>query len=179
MTLITTRQVVLDLVAADRNEATRALAQRLVDTGRCTDLDAFTADVATREKTMATGIPGGIAIPHARSAAITEPSLVFGRATDGIDWGSKDGDATLVFLIAAPEDGGAAHMDMLPKLARALMRDSFKNALRAATTEDEVVALVEAEVGTVAVVANATPAKTKGLKLVGVTSCPTGIAHTY
>ena len=121
-------------------------AQRLVASGRCTDLDTFLADVAERESKMATGLPGGIGIPHARSAAITEPSLVFGRSTDGIDWGAKDGPATLVFLIAAPEGGGDAHMQMLPKLARALMKKDFKAALAAATTEAEVVRIVEAEV---------------------------------
>ena len=88
---------------------------------------------------MATGLPGGIGIPHARSAAITEPSLVFGRAADGIDWGAKDGPANLVFLIAAPEGGGEAHMQMLPKLARALMKKDFKAALLAAQTPGEVV----------------------------------------
>jgi PTS system fructose-specific IIC component len=208
MSLITEQQVVLDLTGADRHEATRALAERLVATGRCTDLDAFLADVTERESKMATGLPGGIGIPHARSAAITEPSLVFGRSGDGIDWGAKDGPATLVFLIAAPEGGGDAHMQMLPKLARALMKNDFKEALRTATTEEEVVRLVTAEValdpaattpaaaatttpaaaaaGTTetapsaapAATATATPAK-RSLRLVGVTSCPTGIAHTY
>ena len=144
MPLITDEQVVLDLTGADRHEATRALAERLVASGRCTDLDTFLADVSERESKMATGLPGGIGIPHARSAAITEPSLVFGRSTDGIDWGAKDGPATLVFLIAAPEGGGDAHMQMLPKLARALMKKDFKAALAAATTEAEVVAIVEA-----------------------------------
>src|SRR5690349_11241138 len=102
MSLITEEQVVLDLTGADRHEATRRLGERLVASGRCTDLDAFLDDVRKREETMATGLPGGIGIPHARSAAITEPSLVFGRATEGggIDWGAKDGPATLVFLIA-------------------------------------------------------------------------------
>ena len=146
MSLITDEQVVLDLTGADRHEATRALAERLVASGRCTDLDTFLADVRERESKMATGLPGGIGIPHARSAAITEPSLVFGRSTDGIDWGAKDGPATLVFLIAAPEGGGDAHMQMLPKLARALMKKDFKAALAAATTEAEVVRVVEAEV---------------------------------
>ena len=130
MSLITEDQVVLDLTGADRHEATRMLGERLVASGRCTDLDTFLSDVRKREETMATGLPGGIGIPHARSAAITEPSLVFGR-TDGIDWGAKDGPATLVFLIAAPEAGGDAHMQMLPKLARALMKKDFKAALAA------------------------------------------------
>ncbi|MFL6171128.1 MAG: fructose-specific PTS transporter subunit EIIC, partial [Ornithinibacter sp.] len=205
--------------------ATRALAERLVASGRCTDLDTFLADVTERESKMATGLPGGIGIPHARSAAITEPALVFGRSTDGIDWGAKDGPATLVFLIAAPEGGGDAHMQMLPKLARALMKKDFKAALAAATTEAEVVRIVSAEVeldqpaaapsaaaasagaasaGAISAAAASTggaagtgaaPASTvatstvvaddaatetpRVLNLVGVTSCPTGIAHTY
>ncbi len=203
MSLITEQQVVLDLTGADRHEATRVLAERLVAGGRCTDLDAFLADVRERETKMATGLPGGIGIPHARSAAITEPSLVFGRSTAGIDWGAKDGPATLVFLIAAPESGGDAHMQMLPKLARALMKSDFKQALAEATTEEEVVRIVSAEValdpapaapGASAAVASSAAAPeepategpsasattaTRSLKLVGVTSCPTGIAHTY
>ena len=209
MSLITADQVVLDLTGADRHAATRTLAERLVATGRCTDLDTFLADVRTREETMATGLPGGIGIPHARSAAITEPSLVFGRATDGIDWGAKDGPANLVFLIAAPEGGGEAHMQMLPKLARALMKKDFKAALAAATSEAEVARIVNDEVQLDAppasrpqakeayaaepaerhtapaappVVSTATATATatrRGLRLIGVTSCPTGIAHTY
>ncbi|MGE9808228.1 PTS fructose transporter subunit IIABC [Janibacter sp. G1551] len=220
MSLITAEQVVLDLTGADRHEATRALAERLVATGRCTDLEAFLTDVRTREETMATGLPGGIGIPHARSAAITEPSLVFGRTGDGIDWGAKDGPANLIFLIAAPEGGGDAHMQMLPKLARALMKKDFKAALAAATTEAEVVDLVNEQVHLDAPAAPAAPATpataapaaaaaapvaatatatgataapapavavsapaeaetARALRLVGVTSCPTGIAHTY
>lgn len=226
MALITEGQVILDLAAPDRHEATRLLAERLVATGRCTDIDTFIADVRAREEKMATGLPGGIGIPHARSAAITEPSLVFGRATDGIDWGAKDGPARLLFLIAAPEAGGDAHMQMLPKLARALMKKDFKEALAGATSEAEVVDIVSREVAldapaappagaaapaeptadtTAETVAPATapapaaaaataatvPAATAasdateragtapGLKLIGVTSCPTGIAHTY
>src|SRR5690242_8915089 len=214
MSLITEEQVVLDLTGADRHEATRTLGERLVATGRCTDLDQFLADVRTREETMATGLPGGIGIPHARSAAITEPSLVFGR-TSGIDWGAKDGPARLVFLIAAPESGGDAHMQMLPKLARALMKQDFQDALLAATTESEVVRIVSQEValdapagapastsasgasgvsGAAGATATAAGAAAPGdasgsvatatrerrtLNLVGVTSCPTGIAHTY
>ena len=203
MSLITPRQVVLDLTAPDRHTATRTLAQTLVASGRCTDVEQFLADVRAREEKMATGLPGGIGIPHARSAAITEPSLVFGRTT-GIDWGAKDGPATLVFLIAAPESGGDAHMQMLPKLARALMKPSFRQNLLDATTEAQVVDLVSAEVAldqptstasaattsaataaTVQTSAGAsagggsTRTATRTLHFVGVTSCPTGIAHTY
>ncbi|SEJ35736.1 PTS fructose transporter subunit IIABC [Demequina mangrovi] len=201
MSLITEQQVVLELGATDRHDATRALAETLVATGRCTDLEVFLGDVRKREETMATGLPGGIAIPHARSAGIAEPTLAFGRSADGIDWGAKDGPADIVFLIAAPEGASEAHMKVLPRLAKALMKKEFTGALRAATTEAEVVAIVEGEVGDVVVspppmpaaapaeeapapepVAPApapAPAASSGLTLVGVTSCPTGIAHTY
>ncbi len=211
MSLITEDQVLLDLKASDRAEATRALAQTLVDAGRCTDIDVFLADVTKREETMPTGLPGGIAIPHARSAGIAEPSLAFGRV-DGLDWGAPDGPARLVFLIAAPEGGSDAHMQVLPALARALMKSEFTEGLAAAKTEAEVVALVEAEIGDVvpaaeSAAAAAAPAAAAAassaaaeaavaaasspepeptpeeapaaLTLVGVTSCPTGIAHTY
>ncbi len=230
MTLITEEQVVLDLDGLDRHAATRRLAETLAITGRCTDVELFVGDVRKREELMATGQPGGIAIPHARSAAITVPSLVFGRSADGIDWGAKDGPSTLVFLIAAPDDGGDAHMQVLPKLARALMKQEFREALRNATTEAEVVEIVSAQVSLApapgpaqpkaAPAAAATAAATTGAtdapggaapatatagaaavgatdaaaaasadtvvatrsgakKFVGVTSCPTGIAHTY
>ncbi|RGE22472.1 fructose-specific PTS transporter subunit EIIC [Leucobacter sp. wl10] len=186
MPLINDEQVVLDLTGADRHEATRVLAERLAATGRCTDLELFLADVRERETKMATGLPGGIGIPHARSAAITEPSLVFGRVADGIDWGAKDGPARLVFLIAAPADGGDAHMQVLPQLARALMRDDFRQALLAAETPAEVVRIVGEHVQ----LADPTPAPEpapaaggatakRALRFVAVTSCPTGIAHTY
>lgn len=181
MPLIDETQVVLGLTADDRHGATRVLAERLVSTGRCTDLEGFLVDVRKREETMATGLPGGIAIPHARSAAITEPTLGFGRLATGLDWGAKDGDADLVFLIAAPEGASDAHMQVLPKLAKALMKKEFTTALREASTDAEVVALVQAEVGDIAP-ANQAPAATgasSALTLVGVTSCPTGIAHTY
>ncbi|WP_062203547.1 PTS fructose transporter subunit IIABC [Demequina salsinemoris] len=186
MSLITVDQVLLDLEAPDRAAATRALAQTLADAGRCTDIDVFLADVTKREETMPTGLPGGIAIPHARSAGIAEPSLAFGRV-DGLDWGAPDGPAKLVFLIAAPEGGSDAHMQVLPALARALMKSEFTEGLAAATTEAEVVALVEAEIGDVVPAADSAPEAAaepapeaaKGLTLVGVTSCPTGIAHTY
>ncbi|MBO1767623.1 MULTISPECIES: PTS sugar transporter subunit IIA [Allobranchiibius] len=145
MSIITTDQVVLDLSATDRHEATRTLAQTLVASGRVTDLEQFLADVRKREEQMATGLPGGIGIPHARSAAVTEPSLVFGRTT-GIDWGAEDGPATLIFLIAAPEGGGDDHLKILAALARKLMRREFRESLAQAADPAAVVDLVNKEV---------------------------------
>ena len=148
MSLISADLVELDLdhVAHDRAGATRALAQRLADAGRVTDVDGFLADVAAREAQMPTGIEGGIGIPHARSAFVTEPTLAFGRTSDGVDFGAADGPAHLVFLIAAPAEGDADHMTILSSLARRLVHQSFRQALLDARDPDAVVDLVTREV---------------------------------
>jgi PTS system fructose-specific IIA component len=144
--LITSDLVDLDLAAADRHEATRSLAERLQAAGRVTDLDGFLADVRAREAQMPTGIEGGIGIPHARSAHVTEPTLGFGRSQRGVDFGADDGPAHLIFLIAAPEGGGAEHMTILASLARRLVHASFRDALRQAPDPETVVNLVKKEV---------------------------------
>jgi fructose PTS system EIIA component len=144
--LITPDLVDLDLTATDRGEATKALAQRLQAAGRVTDLEQFLADVRAREAQMPTGIEGGIGIPHCRSVVVTEPTLAFGRSAKGIDWGAADGPAHLIFLIAAPEGGGAEHMGILAKLARRLIHASFRDSLTQARDAEAVVTLVKKEV---------------------------------
>ncbi|MBW3086144.1 PTS system fructose-specific EIIABC component [Austwickia sp. TVS 96-490-7B] len=146
MSLITPSQVLLDLPADDRQQVVHALAQTLVDDGRVTDLDQFLADIAAREKLMATGLPDGIGIPHCRSAAVTVPSLAFARSANGVDWGAADGPATLIFMIAVPDSGGEDHLAILAKLARKLMRREFKQSLRDAGNADEVVRIIEDQV---------------------------------
>jgi PTS system fructose-specific IIA component len=143
MSLITEKLVVLNLDSPDRHVATRVLAEALASEGRVIDLDGFLADVRKREEQMPTGLPGGIGIPHARSAHVTEPSLVFGRSTSGIDWGAEDGPATLIFLIAAPEGGGDDHLKIL---ARRLMRTEFRDSLMNAPDAAAVVDVVNREV---------------------------------
>jgi len=146
MPLITEKLVVLNVDAPDRHMATRVLAEALASEGRVTDLDGFLTDVRKREEQMPTGLPGGIGIPHARSAHVTEPSLVFGRSTSGIDWGAEDGPATLIFLIAAPEGGGDDHLRILASLARRLMLTEFRDALTNAADAAAVVDVVNREV---------------------------------
>ena len=145
-TLITADLVDLDLAATERGAATRSLAERLAAAGRVTDLEGFLADVAAREAQMPTGIEGGIGIPHCRSVHVTEPTLGFGRAPHGIDWGASDGPATLIFLIAAPEGGGSEHMKILAALARRLIRQDFKDRLHAATDPADVADYIRQEV---------------------------------
>ncbi|WP_284749264.1 PTS sugar transporter subunit IIA [Amycolatopsis sp. RTGN1] len=144
--LITADLVDLGLDAADKRAVVRSLAERLVSAGRVTDLDLFLKDVAAREEQMATGLEGGIGIPHCRSAAVTVPTLAFGRSAAGVDFGAPDGPATLIFLIAAPEGGGSEHLKVLAALARRLVRAEFKQNLLDATDAVAVAEYIRQEV---------------------------------
>jgi PTS system fructose-specific IIC component len=144
--VITADFVDLSLEAADRQAASRSLAERLMAAGRVTDLEGFLQDIATRESQMPTGIEGGIGIPHCRSVHVTEPSLAFGRASTGVDFGASDGPADLIFLIAAPEGGDASHMKILASLARKLIRKDFKETLRSVDDPKEAAAFIVREV---------------------------------
>ncbi|MEU3035053.1 PTS fructose transporter subunit IIABC [Streptomyces griseoaurantiacus] len=195
--MITADLVDLDLSADTREAAARALAERMLARGRVTDLDGFLADVAAREARMPTGLDGGIGIPHCRSAHVTEPTLAFGRSTAGIDFGAADGPADLIFLIAAPAGADEAHLTILSSLARQLMDAEFTSALRAVTDAGAAAALIRGKEGAGGGAADAAGADAGGgsgggsgagagadgaarpFRIVAVTSCPTGIAHTY
>jgi fructose PTS system EIIBC or EIIC component len=194
--LITTDLVALDAdLGADKSVVVRRLAELVAAAGRATDADALQADVLAREAQAATGLPGGIAIPHCRSAAVTEASLAFARLDPKVDFGAPDGPADLVFLIAAPAHGDADHLTLLTALARALVRPEFVTSLRAAGSADEVVRLVQevvapepaaAPIGSPAGAPAPTPAPAAApaaaeaaRSVVVVSACPTGIAHTY
>lgn len=144
--LITTTMVDLDLPAGDKAAVTAHLADLLVAAGRVTDRETFLADVRAREQLMPTGLEGGIGIPHARSAAVRVPTLVFGRSSAGIDFGAEDGPARIVFLIAAPDDGEGEHLTVLAALARRLVHQSFREALINAGDSEDVVELIRNEV---------------------------------
>src|SRR6478672_3734524 len=154
--LITTDLVRLDVdLGTDKLDAIRALADVVGSAGRATDTAQLVEDVLAREATSSTGLPGGIAIPHCRTAGVEEPTLVFARLSPKVDFGSKDGPADLAFLIAAPAGGDATHLQLLTKLARALVKPAFTDALRAAETSQEIVSLVEHELGVTPVAAGA------------------------
>ncbi|MEV4915915.1 fructose-specific PTS transporter subunit EIIC [Streptomyces tirandamycinicus] len=144
--MITADLVDLDLAAATKEEAARSLARRMVALGRVTDIEGFLADVAAREAQMPTGLDGGIGIPHCRSAHVSEPTLAFGRAPGGIDFGAPDGPADLVFLIAAPSGADDAHLTILSALARRLTDTGFTTALRGTASATTAAALVRGDV---------------------------------
>ena len=182
--LITSALVRLDAdLGAEKHDVIRALARIVSEAGRTTDPDRLADDAIAREGTAPTGLAGGIAIPHCRTEAVPEPTLAFVRLSPQVEFGAKDGPADLAFLIAAPAGGDATHLQLLTKLARALVKADFTAGLRAASTEQEVVDLVLGVVGDEPTAATeATPAETtqsEARSLVAVTACPTGIAHTY
>jgi len=144
--LITPDLVAVDLVATDRDDATRQLIDLLFRAGRVTDADGFHADVRAREAQMATGMPGGIGLPHARSSFVTAPSLAVGKVAAGVDFGAPDGPATLVFLIAAPTEGDGDHLKILAALARRLVHESFRTSLKDAPDAATVADIVTREV---------------------------------
>ncbi|MDI6628865.1 MAG: fructose-specific PTS transporter subunit EIIC [Rhodococcus sp. (in: high G+C Gram-positive bacteria)] len=190
----------LILLDADLGESKEAVIERLAgvlaSAGRATETDALRDAALAREAQSATGLPGGIAIPHCRSEAVTSASLGFARLNPKVDFGAPDGPADLVFLIAAPAGAGSAHMKLLSSLARALVKPEFVTSLRNASSATEIVTLVDgvinpaakpaatttaaAPVSTAKHSAAATPAEATAPKhIVAVTACPTGIAHTY
>lgn len=193
--LITSDLVALDAhFGDDKDSVIRALAQMVADAGRSDDPAGLADDAFERESKSATGMPGGLAIPHCRSAHVNESTLAFARLSPPVDFGAKDRAADLVFMIAAPASGDQEHMRLLTKLARALVRSEFTDALRAASSPDEIVTLVSgvvapdeqaqaptAESGASAtpVAASTGPSTDEPITIVAVTSCPTGIAHTY
>ncbi|HTM84067.1 MAG TPA: fructose-specific PTS transporter subunit EIIC, partial [Mycobacterium sp.] len=177
--------VLLDVAAGgDREAVITRLAGALAQAGRTSDAAGLVGAALAREAQSATGLPGGIAIPHCRSPYVDTPTIAFARLSPGVDFGAPDGPADLVFLIAAPESGGAEHMKLLSSLARALVRKEFVAALRAATSAEEVVTLVDGVVNPAPAPAPvaapaAPPEPTKSVSIVAITACPTGIAHTY
>ena len=141
--MITTDLVRLDAdLGSDKHEVIRALARIVSDAGRTGATDTLIEDAFAREATSPTGLPGGIAIPHCRTAAVDSPTLAFARLSPKVDFGAKDGPADLAFLIAAPAGGDATHLKVLTQLARALVKSEFTDGLRGASTDEEVVELV-------------------------------------
>jgi PTS system fructose-specific IIC component len=180
--VITTDLVLLDADAgADKQAVIARIAGLLVGAGRTADADGLIAAAMAREAQSATGLPGGIAIPHCRSPYVDTPTIGFARLRPKVDFGAPDGPADLVFLIAAPDSGGAEHMKLLSSLARALVRKEFVASLRSAATAGDLVALVQGVVNPAPAAAPPAPVPTPAAKkrIVAITACPTGIAHTY
>lgn len=146
--LITPALVTTDLAATDPHAAIDELARLFEADGRVTDRAAYVQTVWDREQeTGGTGMESGIAIPHGKSAAVARHGLAFGRSRTGLDFGAEDGTpADLIFLIAAAEGDDDLHVRVLSRIARRLIHESFRTALREADSPAAVVDIIQREV---------------------------------
>lgn len=172
-------------VASDKDDAIAKLVKLMETQGNVVDVDAYTEAVHARESFGSTALGEGIAIPHAKTAAVSAPGLAAMTLPEGVDYDAPDGlPTTLMFLIAAPDTKADVHLEVLSRLSMLLMDPEFCDSLRAAKTSEEFLAVIDtAEDAKLAAenakAAAAATADAEGYDLIAITACPTGIAHTY
>lgn len=164
-----------------KNEALDQLVDLMAKSGKLKDKEAYRKQVYAREKESTTGVGEGIAIPHGKCAGVSKPGLAAMVVKNGVDFDSLDGEpVSLIFMIAAPDTKDNVHLDVLSKLSVLMMNEAFTDALRKAKTVDEFLRIIdEADEGEKSIDERLEKSSTGSVKIVAVTSCPTGIAHTY
>ncbi|EME3969630.1 PTS sugar transporter subunit IIA [Vibrio fluvialis] len=174
--LINEDLIKLDLQATSKEEVFKELVSILYTQGRISDQTQFLADIKERETLGNTGFEDGVAIPHAKSAAVLAPAVVIGVSQSGIDYGAEDGlPSKLFFMIASPDGGDNHHIEVLAELSSKLIEDGFIDAFLSATTSEQALALLLAKQEPQP---TASAEESKGF-IIGVTGCPAGVAHTY
>ncbi len=187
--------MIMNLQATTKEAAIDELIASLAASGRINDKKLFKEKILAREAQSSTGIGGGIAMPHAKTKAVNEATVVFAKSHAGVDFASLDDEpAKLFFMIAAPDGAGNMHLRTLASLSRLLIESEFIEALMNAGTPDEVAALFdakqaeeEAKAQENGAAGTAKPASERVITgnpasssfVVAVTACPTGIAHTF
>ncbi|MBU8877990.1 fructose-specific PTS transporter subunit EIIC [Bacillus sp. FJAT-29790] len=176
--LLTRDTILLSVTGTGKLDAINGLVDTLDKAGKLNDRNAFKEAILTREGQSTTGIGDGIAIPHAKTKAVKEAAIAFGKSVAGVDYESLDGQpAHLFFMIAAPEGANNTHLEALSRLSSILMNDEARKKLMDAASEEDILSIIdsydeeeEEEDQNIA-----------GSKrfIVAVTACPTGIAHTY
>lgn len=182
--LLDVRSISLDAAPKNKQEAIDAAVALMVKGGKINDEEAYKKQVYAREEESTTGIGEGIAIPHGKCDAVDRPGLAAMVIREGVDFDSLDGaPVTLLFLIAAPNTEDNVHLDVLSKLSMMLMDETFTESLRKAETPEQFLAIIdqadEEKKSVDERLADAEEAKEDQVKILAVTSCPTGIAHTY
>lgn len=176
--LLTKDTINLSLKGQQKIEAIEELVTILENAGKLTDRSEYKKAILAREEQSTTGIGDGIAIPHAKTKAVKEPAIAFGRSKAGVDFEALDGQPShLFFMIAAPEGANNTHLEALSKLATILMKEEVKEQLLEAETEHDVINIINQYDKE----ENESEQSMAGKKqfIVAVTACPTGIAHTY
>ncbi|WP_368175102.1 fructose-specific PTS transporter subunit EIIC [Aeromonas sp. R5-4] len=174
-TLINEHLINLDLKATRKEEVFTEMARLLASQGKVSDEQAFIKDLWAREELGNTGFEEGVALPHAKSAAVCNPAVAIGISRNGIEYGAEDGKPSHIFFMIASPDGGANHhIEVLAELSGKLIEEGFIAKLLAANTSADALALLLAKKEE----QSAAPTTSKGF-IIGVTGCPAGIAHTY
>lgn len=182
--LLDVRSISLDAAPKSKQEAIDAAVALMVKSGKINDEEAYKKQVYAREEESTTGIGEEIAIPHGKCDAVDRPGLAAMVIREGVDFDSLDGaPVTLLFLIAAPNTEDNVHLDVLSKLSMMLMDEAFTENLRKAETPEQFLAIIdqadEEKKSVDERLADVEEAKEDQVKILAVTSCPTGIAHTY
>ncbi|MFQ2053520.1 PTS fructose transporter subunit IIABC [Aeromonas veronii] len=173
-TLINEHLINLDLKATRKEEVFTEMARLLASQGKVSDEQAFIKDLWAREELGNTGFEEGVALPHAKSAAVCNPAVAIGISRNGIEYGAEDGKPSHIFFMIASPDGGANHhIEVLAELSGKLIEEGFIAKLLAANTPADALALLAKKEEQ-----SAAPTTSKGF-IIGVTGCPAGIAHTY
>ena len=184
--LLDKRSISLDAAPADKKATLDMAVELMVKSGKLMDVEQYRAQVYAREEESTTGIGEGIAIPHGKCDAVKTPGLAAMVIKNGVDYDSLDGEpVTLLFLIAAPNTKDNVHLDVLSKLSVMLMDENFTTSLRNAKSVEEFLQIIDAADESAKSIddrlsdTGITTEEKKSFKLLAVTSCPTGIAHTY
>ena len=173
--------MLLDLQATSKEAVIDEMITSLVDKGYVTDFEVFKTGILNREAQTTTGLGDGIAMPHAKNAAVKEATVLFAKSNKGVDYASLDGQPTdLFFMIAAPEGANNTHLAALAELSKYLMKPGFADKLRSVSSPEEVIAVFD-EAEAADKVAEEVVVAPSGDRpfIVAVTACTTGIAHTY
>ncbi|MDG0765731.1 PTS fructose transporter subunit IIABC [Bacillus halotolerans] len=180
--LLTKHTIKLNIESKEKENVIDEMVTVLDKAGKLNDRQAYKEAILNRESQSSTGIGEGIAIPHAKTASVINPAIAFGRSKDGVDYESLDGQpAHLVFMIAATEGANNTHLEALSRLSTLLMREEIRKQLLEAESEDAIIDIInqydkdddeEEEEETA-------PAPAGKGKILAVTACPTGIAHTF
>lgn len=182
--LLDKRSICLDGAPGTKSEALDQMVALMVKSGKINDEEGYRKQVYAREEESTTGIGEGIAIPHGKCDAVSKPGLAAMVVKNGVDFDALDGEpVNLIFLIAAPNTEDNIHLNVLSKLSVLLMDEEFTESLKQAASVDEFLAIIDKadaeKNGIDERLADTGSAEKAQHKLLAVTSCPTGIAHTY
>ncbi|MGB0404825.1 MAG: PTS fructose transporter subunit IIABC, partial [Fusobacterium sp.] len=173
--MITKECINLNLLAKNKNAVIDELVDMLFENGKLNDREDYKKEILKREKQSSTGLEEGIAIPHAKTAAVKVPTVAIGISKEGIDYDSLDNEPSKIFfMIAAPESATDSHIEVLSQLTTSLLEDEVREGILKATSKEEIIdILLKTEKKETA------ENNDKDFDVLGVTACPTGIAHTY